>query len=229
MPRGFFPPTPIRLIWASILAVGLLKAVLPSPILSAWADSSARSDQAESYIAGFFRATVETAVRPRSDEYAVKAVKALLLHEIPLDDTARFMLGRLWFTENNEAGRRFQEDFEDFVAEAVTKGVRANPTLALEVKGSRSHSDGSMLVLSALTLPSGRSVPVDWEVMQDPAHGTFQITDITVAGINAAMALRSMTEATLTETDIDGLIPHWRMALARHQQTSAGRSANAPQ
>jgi ABC-type transporter MlaC component len=229
MPRGFFPPTPIRLIWASILAVGLLKAVLPSPILSAWADSSARSDLAESYIAGFFRATVETAVAPRSDEYAAKAIKALLLREIPLDDTARFMLGRLWPTDNNEAGRRFQADFEDFVAEAVTKGLRTNPTLALEVKGSRRHSDGSTLVLSVLSSPSGMSVPVDWQVVQDPAHGTFQITDITVAGINAAMALRSMTEATLTETDIDGLIPRWRMALARHQQTSAGRGADAPQ
>jgi ABC-type transporter MlaC component len=229
MPRGFFPPVPIRLFWASILAVGLLKAVLPSPILSAWADSPARSDLAESYIAGFFRATVETAVTPLSDEYATKAVKALLLREIPLADTARFMLGRRWPTENNGAGRRFQQDFEDFAAEAVTKGLRANPTLALEVRGSRSHSDGSTLVLSALTSPSGMSVPVDWQVVQDPAHGTFQITGITVAGINAAMALRSMTEATLTETDIDGLIPRWRMALARHQQKPAGGSANAPQ
>jgi ABC-type transporter MlaC component len=184
---------------------------------------------AESYIAGLFRATVETAVAPRSDEYATKAVKALLLREIPLEDTARFMLGRFWPTDNNEVGRRFQQDFEDFVAEAVTEGVRANPTLALEVKGSRRHSDSSMLVLSVLTLPSGMSVPIDWQVVQDPARGTFQIADITVAGINAAMALRSMTEATLTETDIDGLIPRWRMALARHQQKPAGGSANAPQ
>jgi ABC-type transporter MlaC component len=222
MPRGFFPPIAIRLIWASILAAGLLKAVLPSPILSAWADSSARSDLAESYIAGFFRATVETAVAPGSDEYATKAVKALLLREIPLDDTARFMLGRLWPTDNNEAGRRFQEDFADFLAEAVTKGLRANPTLAFEVKGSRKHSDGSMLVLSTLSFPSGMSVPVDWQVVPDSLHGTFQVTEISVAGINAAMALRSMAEASLTETDIDGLIPRWRMALAR-------RSANAPQ
>jgi ABC-type transporter MlaC component len=227
--RGFFPVVPIRLIWASILAVGILKAVLPSPILPAWADSSAKSNRAESYIAGFFRATVETAVAPQSDEYATKAVKALLLREIPLDDTARFMLGRLWSTDNHEAGRRFQADFQDFAAEAVTKGLRANPTVALEVKGSRNRTDGSTLVLSMLTLPSGMSLPIDWQVVPDPAHGTFQITDVTVAGINAAMALRSMTEATLTETDIDGLIPRWRSALARRQQTSAGNSANSPQ
>jgi ABC-type transporter MlaC component len=224
MPRGFIP-----VVLTSILVVGLLKALLPGAILSARADSSAISDPAESYIAGFFRATVETAVASQSDEYATKAVKALLIREIPLDDTARFMLGRRWPTDNKAAGRRFQDAFEDFVAEAVTKGLRANPALALQVKGSRSRSDGSTLVLSTLTLPSGMSVPVDWQVVPEHAHGTFQITDITVAGINAAMALRSMAQVTLEETDIDGLIPRWRTTLERRQQTSSSNSANAPQ
>jgi ABC-type transporter MlaC component len=220
MSRGFFP-----VVLAAILAVGLLKAVLPEPILSARADSSANSDLAESYIAGFFRATVEAAGAPQSDEYATKTVKGLLLREIPLDETARYMLGRLWPTDNNETGRRFQADFADFVAEAVTLGLRANPSLALEVKGSRSRDDGSTLVLTTLTTPSGMAVPVDWQVMRDRTHGTFQITDITVAGINAAMALHSMTEASLAETDIDGLIPRWRAALARHRQGSTGGNA----
>jgi ABC-type transporter MlaC component len=205
----------------AILAAGLLKAILPAPILSAWADSSAKSDRAESYIAGFFRATVETAVAAQSGEYATKAVKTLLLREIPLDETARFMLGRAWLTENNEAGRRFQVQFQDFVAEAVTLGLRANPTLALEVKGSRTRPDGSTLVLSSLTLPSGTAVPVDWRVARNPAHGSLQIIDITVAGFNAAALLRSMTEATLAKTDIDGLIPHWRAILARRAAASA--------
>jgi ABC-type transporter MlaC component len=224
MPRGFF-----QVVLAVILAAGLLKALLPAPILPAQADSSAKSDPAESYIAGFFRATVETAAAPQSDETATKAVKTLLLREIPLDDTARFLLGRLWPSDNKEAGRRFQDQFRDFVAEAVTKGLRDNPTLALEVKGSRSRDDGTTLVLSMLTLPSGTTLPVDWKVAQDPARGTFQVVDITVAGINAAMALRSMAEVTLAETDIDGLIPRWRTALARHQRPPAAESANAPQ
>jgi ABC-type transporter MlaC component len=209
MPRGFIPI-------AAILAFGLLKAMLPAPVLSARADSPGRSEPAESYIAGFFRATVETAVTPQSDEYATKAVKLLLLREIPLDETARFILGRTRQTDNKEAGRRFQEQFPDFVAEAVTHGLRANATLALEVEGSRARPDGSTLVLSTLTLPSGTVLPVDWQVARDPARGNFQIIDITVAGFNAASVLRSMTEATLAKTDIDGLIPHWRATLARH-------------
>jgi ABC-type transporter MlaC component len=229
MPRDFFPVV-LPAILVAILAAGLLKALLPAPILPAQADSSAKSDPAESYIAGFFRATVETAAQPQSDETAINAVKALLVREIPLDDTARFMLGRRWPTDNNEAGRRFQDEFQDFVAEVVTRGLRANPALALAVKGSHSRDDGSTLVLSMLTLPSGTTLPVDWKVARDPAHGTFQIVDITVAGINAAMALRSMAEVTLTETDIDGLIPRWRTALARRAPTSGGaNSANAPQ
>jgi len=217
------------MVLAAILAAGLLKAVLATPILSARADSSAKSNLAESYIAGFFRATVETAVAQPSDEIAAKAVKALLLREIPLDETARFMLGRVWSTDNKQAGHRFQADFQDFVAEVVAKGFRANSSLALEVRGSRSRADGSTLVLSMLTLPSGKTLPVDWQVVPDPANGTFQITDITVAGINATMALRSMADVTLAETDIDGLIPRWRTTLARRQQTSSGGSANAPQ
>jgi ABC-type transporter MlaC component len=229
MPRGFIP-----VVLTSILVAGLLKALLPSPILSAKADSPAISDPAESYIAGFFRATVETAVAPQSDEYATKAVKALLIRAIPLDETARFMLGRLWPTDNNEAGRRFQHDFQDFVAETVTAGLRAHPGLALQIKGSRTRSDGSALVLSTLTLPSGMAVPVEWRVAPSPAygtpaHGTFQITDITIAGINAAMALRGMAQVTLEKTDIEGLIPRWRATLARRQQTSNDNSANAPQ
>ena len=217
------------MVLAAILAAGLLKAVLATPILSARADSSAKSNLAESYIAGFFRATVETAVAQPSDENATKAVKALLLREIPLDATARFMLGQVWSTDNNEAGRRFQADFQDFVAEVVAKSFRANPSLALEVSGSRSRADGSILVLSILTLSSGTTLPVDWQVVRNPANGTFQIIDLTVAGINAAMALRSMADVTLAETDIDGLIPRWRTTLARRQQTSSGGSANAPQ
>jgi ABC-type transporter MlaC component len=209
---------------AVILAVGLLKGILPAPILSAWADSSAKSDLAESYIAGFFRATVETAIAPQSDEYATKAIKALLLREIPLDETARFMLGRAWPTDNQQAGRRFQQAFQDFVAEAVTQGLRANPTLTLAVKGSRTRTDGSALVISTLALPSGPTVPVDWRVARNPATGTFQIIDITVAGFNAATLLRSMTEATLAETDIDGVIPHWRASLARR---SGGHAESA--
>lgn len=214
MLRGFIP--------MAILAVGLLMVILPGPILSAWADSSAKSDRAERYIAGLFRATVETAVAPQSGEYATKAVKTLLLREIPLDETARFMLGRAWPTENNEAGRRFQAQFRDFVAEAVTLGLRAHPTLALEVKGSRTRADGSTLVLSTLTLPSGTAVPIDWSVARTPTHGTFQIIDISVAGFNAAGLLRSMAEATLAETGVDGLIPHWRATLARRAAGSAG-------
>jgi ABC-type transporter MlaC component len=204
-----------RFIPMAILAAGLLKAMLPGPILSASADSSAKSDLAENYIAGFFRATVETAIAPSSGEYATKAVKTLLLREFPLHETARFMLGRAWPSENKEAGRRFQAQFHDFVAEAVTLGLRANPTLALEVKGSRTRDDGSTLVLSTLTLPSGTAVPVDWRVARNPGNGTFQIIDISVAGFNAAMLLRSAAEATLAKTDIDGLIPHWRATLAR--------------
>ena len=222
MPRGFIP-----VVLTSILVIGLLKVLLPEAILPARADSSAKSDPAESYIAGFFRATVETAVAPQTDESATKAVKALLMREIPLDETARFMLGRLWPTDNKAAGRRFQDAFQDFVAETVTNGLRANPTLALQVKGSRNRTDGTTLVLSTLTMPSGMTVPVDWQVSPNPAHGTFQITDITVAGINAAIALRGIAQVTLEETDVDGLIPRWRSTLARRQQTS--NSANAPQ
>jgi ABC-type transporter MlaC component len=211
MPKRFFPVVP-----AIILAIGLLNGLLPGSGHSAWADSSAPSDPAESYIAGIFRATVETAVAAPSEENAAKAVKVLLLPAISLDETARFMLGRRWPTENKEAGRRFQNEFRDFVAEALAKGLRANPTLVLDVKGSRPRHDGSTLVSSVLTLPSGMTLPVDWQVARNPADGTFQIIDITVAGIAASMALRSMAEATLAETDIHGLIPRWRTALERH-------------
>jgi ABC-type transporter MlaC component len=221
----------LSVVLMAILATGLLKAVLPTPISSALADSPAKSEPAESYIAGLFRATVETALAPQSDEYATKAVKQLLLRAVRLDETARFMLGRLWPTDNQEAGRRFQADFQDFVAEAITAGLRASPTVALQVTGSRLRDDGSTLVLSVLDMPSGTALPVDWQVMQDPATGTFQIADITVAGVNATMALRSMTEATLAETDIDGLIPRWRNALARRQPpaVAGAEGANAPQ
>lgn len=205
MARVFIP-------MAIILAAGLLKGILP-----AHADSSAKSDLAESYIAGFFRATVETAVAPQSGEYATKAVKKLLLREIQLDETARFMLGRAWPTDNKEAGRRFQQQFQDFVAEIVSQGVRTNPRLALDVKGSRARPDGTILVSSTLALPSGTTVPVDWRVTENPETGTFQIIDIIVAGIDAAIMLRSMAEATLAETDVDGLIPHWRATLTRRR------------
>jgi ABC-type transporter MlaC component len=213
---------------AIILAAGLLKALLPGLILSAWADSSAKSNLAESYIAGFFRATVETAVAPQSDEYATKAVKMLLLREIQLDETARFMLGRAWPSDNKEAGRRFQEQFQDFVAEVMTRGLRANPNLRLAVKCSRNRPDGTVLVMSMLALPSGTELPVDWRVARNPQTGTFQIIDISVAGFDAAIMLRTMAETTLAETDIDGLIPRWRATLNRREQATAAGNPPRP-
>jgi ABC-type transporter MlaC component len=205
---------------AIILATGLVNS-----ILSAAADSSAKSDLAESYIAGFFRTTVETAITPHSDEYATNAVKALLLREVPLDQTARFMLGRAWPTDNKPAGIRFQRQFHDFVAETLTRSLRANPSVALEVRGSRARPDGSLLVLSNLNLPSGKAVPIDWQVAQDPADGTFQITDVAVLGIHAAMMLRTIAETMLGDgkTGVEELIPQLRAALNRRAGTDPAR------
>ncbi len=38
------------------------------------------------------------------------------------------MLGRSWPTDNKEAGRGSRQQFKDFVAEVVAKGLRANPS-----------------------------------------------------------------------------------------------------
>lgn len=208
----------VLIIVAFARATLMALASCVAAILPAHADSSAKSAPAESYIADFFRATVETAVAPQSGEYATKAVKTLLLRAIPLDETARFMLGRNWPTDNTAAARRFQEQFHDFVAEAVTNGLRANPTVALAVTGSRSRADGSTLVLSTLTLPSGRGLPVDWRLTQNPATGTFQVTGISVAGLDAAIVLRSVAADMLADgrTQVDDLIPRLRASLTRH-------------
>ena len=207
---------------AFILGAIVLGACFILHILPARADSSAKTGLAESYIADFFRATVETAVAPQSDEYATKAVKALLLREIPLDETARFMLGRAWPTDNNEVQIQFQDEFHDFVAEAVTHSLRSNPSVALEVKGSRKRSDGSLLVLSSLNLPSGTALPVDWQVAENPSDGTFQITDVAVAGIQAGFMLRNMAAAALDDGEtVEGLIPRLRTALGKRARAAA--------
>lgn len=205
----------------------LLVAALVAAILPARADSSAKYGPAESYIAEFFRATVATAVASQSDEYATNAVKVLLLREVPLDETARFMLGRAWPTTNKPAALRFQEEFHDFVAEAVARSLRANPTAALEVSGSRTRPDGTVLVLSSLNLPSGAALPIDWQVARDPQNGTFQITDIAILGIDAAIMLRSMAGTMLAEgkTGIDDLIPRLRAALVRRTGADAASPA----
>jgi len=210
------PQNPTILRGKFFPAIALLAACLFAAILPAHADSSAQSGPAESYIAGFFRATVETAVTPQSDEYATKAVKELLLREIPLNETARFMLGRAWPTDNQPEAAQFQAQFHDFVAEAVTHSLRANPKVALDVKGSRQRPDGSTLVWSSLHLPSGQALPVDWQVARNPTDGTFQVTDIAVAGLHAAFVLREMAAVAMEDgTTVSGLIPRLRSALGK--------------
>ena len=209
-----------------ILGAFVLGACFILDILPARADSSAKTGPAESYIADFFRATVQTAIAPQSDEYATKAVKALLLREIPLDETARFMLGRAWPSDNNAVQAQFQDEFHDFIAETVTRTLRSNPSVALEVKGSRKRPDGSLLVLSSLTLPSGSALPVDWQLAEDPSDGTFQITDVAVAGIQAGFMLRNMAVAALDDGEtVEGLIPRLRTALGK--RTGAGAKAGS--
>jgi ABC-type transporter MlaC component len=154
-------------------------------------------------------------------------VKIVLLGAVSLDETARFMLGQAWPTDNKQAALRFQEEFQEFVAEAVARGLRANPTLSLAVNGSRVRPDGSVLVLSTLNLPSGKTLPVDWQMARDPAKGTFRITDVAAVGIDAAILLRSVATTLLAdgETDIGGLIPRLRAALLRR---AAAQPSAAP-
>jgi len=214
---------------AFILGAFILGACFLLNILPAQADSSAKSHPAESYIADFFRATAETASAAQSDEYATKAVKTLLIREVPLNETARFMFGRAWPSDNKQAAIRFQEEFQDFVAQAVTRALRRNPTTALIVQGSRVRTDGSILVQSTLNLPSGMALPVDWQVVPQTADGTFQISQIAVAGMDGAILLRSVAATALAEgqTDAEGLIPWLRAALARHAEDGSATPASA--
>jgi ABC-type transporter MlaC component len=187
-----------------LLIVRLLLASLPLAQPS-FADTVSSTTLPESYIAHFFRAMVETATTGASEQSASNALHALITAETPLNETARFMLGRYWPAEKNpERASRFQSEFGDFVAEAVTHGLRAHPDATLSVLGSQTHPDGAILVRSQLKLDgaSARAWPLDW-ILRDEG-GRYRIEDFRLAGIGARIMLRQVAETVISEHQADG-------------------------
>jgi phospholipid transport system substrate-binding protein len=193
-------------------ALALLRMLLgPAPAM-------ADSPQAltESYIAGTFRAMLETALEAPTDQQAAAALRPLLQRDFAIDETARFVLGRYWPANNPPAGTRFQEEFGDFAADALAAALRAHPDLTLTIRRSRNTGEDS-LVESDLAFGSAEPVPVTWYVHQDGATGARRIVDFSLAGIDARIMLRTLAAGALERDsgNFAGLIALLRQVAGR--------------
>jgi len=198
-------------------------------------ESLISSSSPESYIADLFRATVETAgaagpEQAGSEQYTANAMKALITREVPLGQTARFMLGRYWQSmDNTPATGEFQEQFLAFLAEAVTCSIRRHPGLALTVAGSQDRIDGTTLVRSELNL-AGAHLPLDWVLERRPDGGGFQIIDLVLGGIDARITLRTMATSMLADgrATIPDVVPRLRQSLPQAPTPEASGASNGP-
>ena len=222
MPR---PALLAILLPAAAAAVALGALVVP-----AHPESLISSSSPESYIADLFRATVETAVaagpeQAGSEQYTANAMKALITREVPLGQTARFVLGRYSHsTDNTPAAAEFQEQFLAFLAEAVTRVVRRQPGLSLAVAGSQDRADGTTLVRSELSLASGAHLSLDWILERRPESDGFQVVDLVLDGIDARIILRTTAASMLADgrATVADLTAHLRHAFVQEPMPEAG-------
>ncbi|HVT51030.1 MAG TPA: ABC transporter substrate-binding protein [Dongiaceae bacterium] len=221
----------------TLLAVVLSVSRLAAPLACACAllcptIVAADSSEAltERYIASTFRAMADAAIDASSDDDAAAALGTVIRNAMAVDETARFVLGRDWPTQNPQAGARFRQQFLHFASNALAGALRAHRGVTLQVKGSR-LSDGRILVDSALVLRPGLTLPLTWIVRPEGPKGRRRIEDFVLAGIDARMMLRNAAAVTLEQRpgDLDAVAAMFdRLARKAGAPAATAESGTSP-
>jgi len=186
----------------TLLAAALPTAALVVFVCAFLCPTIATADSSEAlterYIASTFRAMADAAIGARSDDEAAAALSTMIRNDMAVDETARFVLGQDWPTENPQAGARFRQQFLHFVLNALAGALRTHRQVELRVERSR-QSDGRILVESALFLRPGFALPLTWIVRPEGPKGRRRIEDFVLAGIGARMMLRNVAATVLEQ------------------------------
>jgi hypothetical protein len=97
----------------------------------------------------------------------------------------------------------------------------------IKVGRTRTGSDGTIFVDSALTLPAGQDLPLDWIVGPPDAAGHYHVADIVLLGIDARVMLRGIATSSLSEGNgnLDDVIALFQRAARRALSTEPAGSA----
>jgi hypothetical protein len=128
-------------------------------------------------------------------------LRALLARATDAEGIGRFILGR-YRNGAAPADRPAGQGFLDFATDAAFRmtpreGGRTSEPPTLAILDSRVRKDQIRLVQTDLILPGGRTLPLTWEIAENPMGP--QIEDVTCLGISLRLMLRSAVAEAAAE------------------------------
>ena len=118
---------------------------------------------------------------------------------------SEFVLGRYWRSTNEAQRVEFQKLFADFIVRSYSKRFSDYLGKGVEVTGSNTEDDGTILVHSKIDMPSSKDIRLDWRLR--PKGGNFVIVDIIIEDVSMGVTQRSEFASIIQDHGgVDGLI-----------------------
>ena len=140
---------------------------------------------------------------PRSEREA--RFRQLLNDNFDLAAISEFVLGRYWRSTNEAQRVEFQKLSADFIVRSYSKRFSDYLGKGVEVTGSNTEDDGTILVHSKIDMPSSNDIRLDWRLR--PKGGNFVIVDIIIEDVSMGVTQRSEFASIIQDHGgVDGLI-----------------------
>jgi len=118
---------------------------------------------------------------------------------------SKFVLGRYWHSTSEAQREEFQALFADFIVRSYSMRFSDYMGQGIEVTGSNTGDDGTILVHSRIDMPSSGDIPVDWRLR--PKGGSFAVVDVIIEGASMGVTQRSAFASIVQERGgVSGLI-----------------------
>lgn len=124
-----------------------------------------------------------------SDQERATQFREILETKFNLKAIGKFVLGRYWKQANPEEKKRFLELFKETTVASYATRFKEFTSEKFEILGSRSESDGGVMVSSQIVRPKGQTIPIDWKIFEK--NGDIRIYDVILEGISMGITQRS--------------------------------------
>lgn len=119
----------------------------------------------------------------------------LLDDNFALESMGKFVLGRYWRNANAEEKAEYQKLFRKSILKTYSNRFETGTKAKLEVTGSRTESDGGVVVTSQLNREEGKPIRLDWKLYAE-GNG-WRVYDVLLEGISMSITQRSEYAAVI--------------------------------
>jgi len=208
--------TKAALVWPSrvlrYLVIGLFMLAWNT---AATPCSAGATDDPKAFVQGIGDKVVKVLEQNLPRAKTGEALNAIWLDAFDVDGIARAVLGKNWKKASDEQRKTYMELFPKYVAKlyAIQFSDYSGQTFA--VKGSKTASDGSMVVNAEIDQPNSDPIKLDFIVTNITGVG-LKVADVKVEGVSLLVTKRSEFDAVVAQKGIGGLIEAMRQKVSQN-------------